>query len=186
MKFNEESSNKIIFYPQCRYMVYFLLKEMEVVYVGQSSRGMIRCFEHLNIDFDSLTFIKCDKDQLDYLEDFYIAKYLPKYNKRFNGTLYKRCSDDKQYENVVILNNIRYYKICRNHKEQLFFNSIGYLLKRENKEFKSLTKIVGMEKTQLLDYLNTRKIRVIDLEKILETLNAELRVIDKTTGTEIV
>lgn len=184
MNFNEDVSEKVIFYPQCKYMIYFLLKEMEVVYVGQSSRGMVRCYEHHDIDFDSLTFIKCEKEQLNYLEDFYIAKYLPKYNKRFNGTLYKSCPDNKQYENIVVFNNIRYYKVCKKYKS-LIFDSTEYLLKKNNKDFKSLTRITGIEENQLLDNFNTRKVRIKDLEKILESLNAELRIIDKNTKKTI-
>lgn len=184
MYFNEDNSEEIIIYPQCRYMIYFLLKSMEVVYIGQSSRGMVRCYEHTDIDFDSLTFIKCEKEQLNYLEDFYIAKYLPKYNKRFNGTLYKRCPDDKQYENIVMFNNIRYYKVCKKYKSPIS-NLIGSLLKKSNKDFKSLSKITGIEENQLLDNFNTKCIRVMDLEKILKSLNAELRIIDKNTKQPI-
>lgn len=45
---------------------------------------------------------------------------------------------------------------------------------------------MGFSKQNLFNKLYRNDMKVSDLEKILENLNAELRVIDKTTGTEIV
>lgn len=68
--------------------VYFLLKNQEVVYVGQTSDGLNRIKTHYlqkTKDFDDYKTIKCCKRDLNELENYYILKYQPKYNKQLNG-----------------------------------------------------------------------------------------------------
>ena len=65
-------------------LVYFLLRDKKVVYVGQSSRGLARIFEH-QIDslkkFDSVSYIFLGReDDLNDFEAFYIANFRPIYN----------------------------------------------------------------------------------------------------------
>lgn len=65
--------------------IYFLIKNEEVVYVGQTSKGLCRIYQHLdNKDFDKiyLLWVK-DKNELNKLELFYILKYKPFYNKSY-------------------------------------------------------------------------------------------------------
>lgn len=65
--------------------IYFLIKNNEVVYVGQTQSGLIRPLQHkYNKIFDSVYIINCGKDELDILEDKYIIKYKPIYNKNLN------------------------------------------------------------------------------------------------------
>ena len=86
MKFEEESKfclfKKDFFEP----MVYFLVKNKEVVYVGKSDRGMIRINEHsyTEKDFDSFYFVNCKLEKLKNMENYYILKYKPKYNRNIN------------------------------------------------------------------------------------------------------
>ena len=52
--------------------IYFLIKNNEVVYVGQTQNGLIRPLQHkYNKVFDSIYIINCSKDELDILEDKY-------------------------------------------------------------------------------------------------------------------
>ena len=65
--------------------VYFLIYNENVVYVGQTTRGLARVYSHVHDKrFDKIYIIECDEEELDYWEDFYIFKYKPKYNKRPN------------------------------------------------------------------------------------------------------
>lgn len=61
--------------------VYFLIKDNEIVYVGQSVRVYTRISSHEKTkDFDSVSWIRCEVESLDYLESFYIYKFRPKLN----------------------------------------------------------------------------------------------------------
>lgn len=67
------------------YWIYFLIKDDEIVYVGQTIRGMHRIKVHQfegKKDFDSFSYLVCDKNELDYWESRYILKYDPKYNSQ--------------------------------------------------------------------------------------------------------
>lgn len=67
--------------------VYFLIKETEIVYIGQSINCPKRIAEHTkDKDFDNFTIIKCERDELDILESLYIFKFEPKLNKVFTGS----------------------------------------------------------------------------------------------------
>lgn len=65
--------------------IYFLLNKNDVVYVGQTKKGIVRPLSHrYDKIFDTIKFIYCEENELDYLEDKYILKYKPKYNKTVN------------------------------------------------------------------------------------------------------
>lgn len=83
MKFEENKIAKTIELYE-NVFVYFLLKNNEVVYVGQTKKGTSRINAHTNKDFDKVKVIYCKIGELDKLEDFYIKKYNPKYNKQLN------------------------------------------------------------------------------------------------------
>lgn len=82
MKFDESNAVRIDI-PKTVF-VYFLLDGGEVVYVGQTKNGMSRPLQHTDKVFDSIYVIYCDVSELDYLEDKYMTKYRPKYNKQPN------------------------------------------------------------------------------------------------------
>ena len=65
-------------------LIYFLVKNNEVVYVGQTKNGLYRPFSHYNKDFDKVYVKKCRTVDLDVIEDYYILKYKPIYNKQIN------------------------------------------------------------------------------------------------------
>ena len=62
--------------------VYFLIKDMEIVYVGQALYINSRLAEHRRDgkDFDSYYVIECSKKNVDMLESFYIHTFRPKLN----------------------------------------------------------------------------------------------------------
>ena len=62
-------------------LVYFLLYNEEVVYVGQTVQGLVRPLSHKDKVFDSVAVISVPEDLLTAVEDYYISKYTPKYNK---------------------------------------------------------------------------------------------------------
>lgn len=64
--------------------IYFLLKQNEVVYVGQTKKGLIRPLTHKDKEYDTIKILYCDIKDLDILEDRYIKKYSPYYNKAVN------------------------------------------------------------------------------------------------------
>lgn len=83
MKF-EESKNIITVPKYTNCFVYFLVKNSEVIYVGQTRNGLIRPFSHRDKDFDEIKILYCNSDELDIMEDTYIQKYKPPYNKQNN------------------------------------------------------------------------------------------------------
>ena len=83
MKFEELGCEKVDIDKEC--FVYFLLREGEVVYVGQTTNGTARIRQHTDKVFDEAYVMRCRRRDLDELEDKYIIKYDPAYNKKLNG-----------------------------------------------------------------------------------------------------
>lgn len=67
--------------------IYFLLKNKEVVYVGQTTNFHQRIGAHKDKDYDSYCFIKVEKEDLDKKEVGNIMFYQPKYNKALNDEM---------------------------------------------------------------------------------------------------
>lgn len=82
MEFKE---NNAITIPRFKdIFIYFLIYENEVVYVGQTHNGLSRPLSHKDKLFDTIKIIYCEQEQLDILENQFIMKYKPFYNKRHN------------------------------------------------------------------------------------------------------
>ena len=65
--------------------IYFLLKDNVVVYVGQTKKqGLKRPLSHTNKDYDEIKIIYYETSKIDFMEDYFIKKYKPKYNKALN------------------------------------------------------------------------------------------------------
>lgn len=81
MKFEESDYIDLTNTPKV--FVYFLIDDNnEVVYVGQTKKGLARVETHYNDKvFNKVYAILCDEDNLDYIENVNILKYTPKYNK---------------------------------------------------------------------------------------------------------
>lgn len=70
--------------------IYFLFKNDEVVYVGQSKLGLSRLYEHcMNKDFDAYSYVPVDNEgDLNYIEAMYIHLFKPIYNKNIPSIKY--------------------------------------------------------------------------------------------------
>jgi hypothetical protein len=67
--------------PDSHCGVYFLIKDGRVVYVGQSVQILARVGTHLTCkDFDSFSWVRVPRHQLDLVETLYIQHLRPKYN----------------------------------------------------------------------------------------------------------
>lgn len=69
-------NNNITLNNYTKALIYFLIKDDKVIYVGKSKNGFKRIFEHKK-DFDCFTYIECDESILDILETKYIEKFKP-------------------------------------------------------------------------------------------------------------
>jgi len=113
---------KQILLKQC--FVYFLVKNDEIVYVGQTTRGIARIYNHYGQkDFDFYSFIECKEEELNDLEASYIIKFNPIYNGTpppnsiYTGkfTLKKKLRIDGNAWNFII----KRYKVKIYPKNQL-------------------------------------------------------------------
>lgn len=109
--------------------IYFLLKDGIVVYVGQTTQGLIRPFTHKDKDYDEMKIILCDKEQLDNAEGNYIAKYKPIYNKAISKSyrLYRaRNILREMFDSEITVNDLK--KILKLLNIQAFeFNGNAYI-----------------------------------------------------------
>lgn len=92
--------------------VYFLINDNEVVYVGKTSNGLKRIMQHNKKTFNKYSFFECDKEKLDFYEDYYIMEYQPKYNKRYNCY---RISINSAYSKLsnIITNDMNIFEFAR-------------------------------------------------------------------------
>ena len=145
--------------------IYFLIKNSEIVYIGQSTNGISRIQQHTDKDFDSYFILETSKEHLNDLESHYIVKFNPVYNKRvsyiptglinkykifkefkINGSVFKII------ESFYGLNPIyeNYYSI----KEIYKFIELG--LENENFVFDHKKNIVKNPKIRLKDLVAPR------------------------------
>lgn len=75
-------SKSIPIFPKCG--IYFLIKDSEIVYVGQSIHihGRVKTHQK-DKEFDRVFFVGCTRDELNQLE----AKYIRQFEPRLNRTL---------------------------------------------------------------------------------------------------
>lgn len=69
--------------------IYFLTNNDDVVYIGQSINVSFRVKTHLKEnkkEFCDVYIIECCKEKLNELENHFIVKYNPKYNKILNNS----------------------------------------------------------------------------------------------------
>tara|TARA_R100000231_G_scaffold139613_1_gene121630 strand:- start:239 stop:640 length:402 start_codon:yes stop_codon:yes gene_type:complete len=85
------------------YIIYALISNNEIVYIGQSTNILNRLSTHLSSfkEFDSWTIIENLGDfttskEVNRLEEKYIRKFLPKYNKIHNKIYQKKVYNKNQ------------------------------------------------------------------------------------------
>jgi excinuclease UvrABC nuclease subunit len=125
--------------------IYFLINNKEVVYVGQTKNGLKRPFSHNDKIFNEIKIILCDEEELNILENEYIIKYNPMYNKKIN-----RC-----YSMIQLRNECR-----RRLKNNIDIKTIKKILKTNNIKYKN----------NIVNALDVKKI----IEYIKEENNATL------------
>lgn len=62
--------------------IYFLIKNLKIVYVGQSLNVIRRSGQHPDKDFDRFSWVLCKRSELDDLERAYIKAFDPPLNIR--------------------------------------------------------------------------------------------------------
>lgn len=75
--------------------VYFLIKDSEIVYIGQSINIAARITSHKDKKFDSVSYVTCKRSELDILESLYIIAYNPVLNgevKAGGGVTVRACT----------------------------------------------------------------------------------------------
>ena len=82
LKFEEKNTKRIELIN--RHLIYFLINDDVVVYVGQTKNGLQRPFSHYDKEFNRLEVLECKEEELDMIENKYIIKYMPEYNKTMN------------------------------------------------------------------------------------------------------
>ena len=83
MKFEEK--NTINIPMKYETFIYFLIQNNVVVYVGQTKNNLGRPLSHRKEKkFNRIEIMPCDINDLDYIENYFIIKYQPKYNTRIN------------------------------------------------------------------------------------------------------
>ena len=126
-------------YPK-EIFVYLLLKNNQVIYVGQTTNGINRIKQHFvkkEIEFDEYRTIKCSKKELNNLEDFYIIKYQPKYNIKINSSVVKSTYIIHKIKDIIGFNPYsikRIDEIIEKTPFEKFVFKKGTVLKKENAE----------------------------------------------------
>lgn len=119
--------------------IYFLLDENEVVYVGKTTRGISRIYAHKNKHFNRIFVLPCYEQDLDKLENKYIVKYKPKYNKIPNRKEVYSIKQALLELNQLYLNDRKIKctkkRLMRMMKEldrtAVVFNDISYILRED-------------------------------------------------------
>ena len=132
------------------YVVYKLLKDGRVIYVGKSCNIISRLYQHQtdkNKDFDDVDIIDCLKVDLDEMEFAYICKYSPKLNKDLpvirysvrdtaaaaynkcisNNTVHEQGFDLKSPDFKVKLGGKQYGLWAKKGDEESFFSQIDHI-----------------------------------------------------------
>lgn len=91
--------------------VYFLYKNNQLVYIGQSTDILLRVRNHFKEkDFDSYSYFECELEKLNEVERFLIEKYTPKLNRCMN---IRHKTERKKHRPVRVYNKeknrSRYY-----------------------------------------------------------------------------
>lgn len=127
MKF-EETKDVITIEKYQNVFIYFLLSKSEVMYVGQTKQGIVRPMSHKDKCFDEIKIIYCKENELDLLEDLYIKKYKPYYNKAvnysMNYSLSRTRNKIREHFNDKVFNLTRLKKIIKLLNIQVYSHDI--------------------------------------------------------------
>jgi len=161
MIFEEDSD--LVLDATKNYLIYFLLKDKEVVYVGQTTQNVMRPFAHKDKIFDSVAIIYQaeDRENLNEVEEFFIKKYCPKYNKTFNAENYANEIITDVTEIETLKSFSKYFMTREQINERLKENGLYVLSKKEYKllQYQGFivdNKLTLMDPKSLLKLMKTR------------------------------
>lgn len=105
-------SNELTILPNVQNpIIYFLLDNDEVVYVGQSKVGLVRPYIHKNKIFTHVAFINCEECDLDEKETEFIKIYKPKYNKKAGNSDYSLTRTKAVIKNQTNIHNFNLHDL---------------------------------------------------------------------------
>lgn len=64
--------------------IYFLKSNNEIIYIGKTTRGISRIYQHKTITFDDFVLWPAPPESLDLWEKAFIKFYQPKFNQTHN------------------------------------------------------------------------------------------------------
>lgn len=140
-----EEGNAITIPINYKSFIYFLIKNNVVVYVGQTRQGLYRPFSHRDKEYDEMKIILCDEKKLDLIEDKYILKYKPIYNKEINNAYSLHNARNKIRK--ILNNNITIPKLKKVIQEL----SINYF------EFNNKNYLTYTDFKKIINYLEGNK-----------------------------
>lgn len=145
MKFNETDKPILTVKNYSGCLVYFLLQDGEVVYVGQTAHGLSRPFSHHDKVFDEVKILFCEPEELDLIEDKYIQKYKPRYNKQSNYAV--------RWSLLRVRDNVRRISGCESYTVPQLKRLLKTLnIKPEKDHFNKRETISFNEYTAVLSY----------------------------------
>lgn len=62
--------------------IYFIVKDGEILYIGQSKNFLVRFMAYKKANYDYIRIIPCKPENLLAYEKRWILRYMPKYNER--------------------------------------------------------------------------------------------------------
>ena len=82
--------------------IYFLYKNEQLVYIGQSTDILLRIRNHFKEkDFDNYSYFECEISKLNQVERLFIEKYTPLLNKCLN---IKERKERKKQKHLTVCN----------------------------------------------------------------------------------
>lgn len=166
MKFSETANAKtlnVVGFPEV--FIYYLLKNEEVVYVGQTTQGLSRPFSHIHDkDFDEVKIIGCKNDDLNSKEAKAITKYKPKYNKIMIDSY-------SIYPFKKMLKARYYYLGCEDNFERILLEKMNIKSKHGVLSVHTICEIAKALGITLITLNGTEFIPKIQATKIIEKLD---------------
>ena len=117
-------------------ILYALIKDGEIVYVGQTRKGVIRILSHVgNKDFDSYTVMDMEffeenedfywDEMLDFHEEELIVRLNPKLNRSIKGCVFMSVAQIQKHYDMSYWNVIKILK-SSDIKRYIFNSKIYY------------------------------------------------------------
>ena len=151
---DEKYSINVPVYDDC--FIYFLLDKNEVVYVGKTTQGISRPFHHKHSKkFDQIKIIYFKQNKLDEMEDFFIKKYKPKYNKINNynqNYSLKRVIEKLKNEKIVNkISVVKLKKILKTIGVSIFIDEYTGKENIASEDYEKIKRYIGGDYVEIYD-----------------------------------